>query len=365
MLRSFRCFWLSISWLSTVSASAQVTSANLLNHQTDQFVRQLMDRAHVPGLSITIIRDGQLYYSQGYGLTKSDSTQRVTSETIFEAASLSKPVFAYAVLQLVEQGVLDLDKPLFEYLPYPDAADDERYKKITARLVLSHRTGFPNWRKNRKLPKLSMVAPPGERFGYSGEGYVYLQKVVEKISGKPLNTIMTEQVFTPLKMTRSSYIWNPAFDANFGLPHDQEGQAETKYKSNMANAAYSLQTTADDYARFVLAIMTSRGLKPGTIDQMLSFQVRLPKSFSGGESLSPTLHWGLGFGLERTPESDYFWHWGDNDTYKCYIVGSRQRRDGVVYFTNSANGLRLVSELNRHFMGFDTSTVDFLGYKSN
>ncbi|GAB3015319.1 serine hydrolase domain-containing protein [Spirosoma pulveris] len=361
---TFHCLCLFTSLLTTLTGNAQVVQTFKTNGQIDTLVRALMDSAHVPGLSIAVIQNGQLRYSKGYGLTKSDSTQAVSSATIFDAASLSKPVFAYTVLRLVEQGILDLDKPLFEYLPYPDVADDERYKKITARLVLSHRTGFPNWRKNRRAPQLAMAASPGERFGYSGEGYVYLQKVVEKITGKSLNTIATELVFRPLQMTRSSYIWNPAFDANFALPHNQEGAPETKYKSSQANAAYSLQTTADDYARFILAIMTSNGLKPATIDQMLTAQGRLPATFSGGETLSPTLSWGLGFGLENTPTGDYFWHWGDNDTYKCYLVGNRKRLEAIVYFTNSANGLSLIDEITRRFMGFTTSTVKFLGYKS-
>lgn len=156
-LRSFtkRLLCLSAGILVSASASAQAVSAEMTPRQIDQFITQLMDSTHVPGLSIAVIRGNNLRYSQGYGLTKADSTQRVTSATVFDAASLSKTVFAYAVLQLVEQGKIDLDKPLFEYLPYPDAAEDERYKKITARMVLSHRTGFPNWRKNRKLPPVS------------------------------------------------------------------------------------------------------------------------------------------------------------------------------------------------------------------
>jgi CubicO group peptidase (beta-lactamase class C family) len=351
------------SMLPVLLTHAQSVPANPSNRQTDPFITQLMDRANVPGLSIALVQGNTLRYSQGYGLTKADSTQRVTSATVFDAASLSKPVFAYAVLQLVEEGLIDLDRPLFEYLPYPDVVQDERYKKITARMVLSHRTGFPNWRKNRKLPQLAMVAAPGERFGYSGEGYVYLQRVVEKLTGKQLNDVMTQRVFVPLGMTRSSYVWRPAFDDNFALPHTQEAQPEIKYKSNQANAAYSLQTTADDYARFILALMGSKGLKPATVDQMLTSQGRLPKSFSGGEPLSPTLSWGLGFGLEHTTDGDYFWHWGDNGTYKCYVVANRQRGDAVMYFTNSENGLSLISEITRQFMGFTTTTVDFLGYK--
>ncbi|UFH52979.1 serine hydrolase [Spirosoma sp. KNUC1025] len=357
----FLAFLTPLTW---TPAPAQTQPIDLSVFEIDQSVKSLMDSTHVPGLSLAIIRNSKLYYSQGYGLTKADSSQRVTSATIFDAASLSKPVFAYAVLQLVEEQKLDLDKPLNEYLPYPDVASDERYKKITARMVLSHRSGFPNWRKNRRSSNLAMSFTPNERFGYSGEGFVYLQKVVEKITGKPLNDLMNDRVFKPLQMTRSSYIWNPAFDDNFAYAHTKEGKPEPHYKSDQANTAYSLQTTADDYAKFLMAILTARGLKQATVDQMLTGQGKLPTKFGATDSLSPTLSWGLGLGLEHTSTGDYFWHWGDNDTYKCYVVGSPKSHNALVFFTNSANGLRLIGEMTRQFMDFDPSTVEFLGYET-
>ncbi|WP_077923383.1 serine hydrolase [Spirosoma sp. 209] len=328
---------------------------------TDRFVTRLMDKAGIPGLSLALIRQNTVVYSQGYGLTKADSTQRVTPATVFDAASLSKPVFAYAVLQLVEAGKLDLDKPLYEYLPYADVAADERYKKITARLVLSHASGLPNWRKNRQSNQLAMRYNPGERFGYSGEGFVYLQKVVEKITGKPINELMIERVFKPLQMTRSSYVWQPAFEADFAYPHDKESQPEDKGRFTQPNMAYSLQTTADDYARFVLALLTANGLKPATVDQMLSHQRQLPKTFSGTEPLSPGLFWGLGIGIESTPTGDYFWHWGDNGTFRCYVTADRKRGDGIVYFTNSFNGLDIADDMVQQFIGGEHPAPPFLG----
>ncbi|MFD2569243.1 serine hydrolase domain-containing protein [Spirosoma soli] len=353
--------FLIVSWLTTATSTAQTT---LSPAQLEQFIPKLMDSARIPGLSMAIINNGALAYSKGYGLTKADSTQKVTSATVFDAASLSKPVFAYAVLQLVEQGVLDLDKPLYEYLPYPDVADDERYKKITARMVLSHKTGFPNWRKNRKSNQLSMLFTPGERFSYSGEGFVYLQKVVEKITGKPINDLMTERVFIPLGMSRSSYVWYPAFDANFALPHGDNGEPEPKFKSEMANMAYSLQTTADDYARFVMAILNNKGLKPSTVNQMLSPQSRLPQRLFGEDTLSTNLRWGLGFGLESASTGNYFWHWGDNGAYKCFVAANPTSKQAVIYFTNSSNGLSITQEILEKTIGGQHPAVVFLGYKT-
>lgn len=355
------CLLLAALWTPTAYAQS---SPNLNPRQLDQRIIQLMDSASIPGLSIALIRNNKLVYSQGYGLTKADSTQRVTPETIFEAASLSKPVFAYAVLQLVEQGLLDLNKPLYEYLPYPDAATDERYKKITARLVLSHQSGFPNWRKNRKLPQLAMSFTPGERFGYSGEGFVYLQKVVEKITGQPINDVMNERVLKPLAMTNSSFIWQPTFDAHVAQPHDESGKPEEKGKSTQANMAYSLHTTAEDYARFIQAIFSQKGLKASTIDRMLSPQSRLPTHFSG-DTLSSNLFWGLGFGLERSPTGMYFWHWGDNGAFKCYITANRARKEAVVYFTNSTNGLDIADRILPLTIGGQHPAFAFLGINAD
>lgn len=326
----------------------------------DRYITHLMDSVGIPGLSIAIIRDNKVAYSKGYGLTRKDSTQRVSSSTIFEAASLTKPVFAYAVLQLVEEGLLDLDKPLYTYLPYPDAANDERYEKITARLVLSHQSGFPNWRKNRRAPELAMSFTPGERFGYSGEGFVYLQKVVEKLTGKPINTFMEERVLKPLAMTNSGFVWKPVFDANVALPHDESGEAGQKYKPQEANMAYSLQTTAGDYAKFVQAILTQKGLKAATISQMLSPQSQLPTRF-GGDTLSTSLYWGLGFGLEKTPQGTLCWHWGDNGAFKCYVTANPAQKSAYVYFTNSSWGLALIGELTQRLMNYTPTTGSFLG----
>lgn len=323
-----------------------------------------MDSARVPGLSIVLLRNNTVAYSRSYGLTSADSTQPVLPSTIFEAASLSKPVFAYAVMQLVEQGLLDLDKPLYAYLPYPDAASDARYQKITARLVLSHQSGFPNWRKDRKLPRLTMAFTPGERFGYSGEGYVYLQKVVEKITGQPINEVMESRVLKPLGMTNSSFIWKPDFNTHVALPHNEAGEPEQKYQPGQANMAYSLHTTPEDYARFIRAIFTPAGLKPATINQMLTPVSTLPTRFSG-DTLSTNLYWGLGFGLEKPSDTPYFWHWGDNGGFKCFIMANRNRQDAVIYFTNSANGLDIADRIVGHTLGGQHPSFPFLGINAD
>ncbi|WP_428660483.1 serine hydrolase domain-containing protein [Runella sp.] len=346
--------------LAIVTAKAQNNPEKASFARLDSVITKLMTDAKVPGLSLALIRNAQFDYSKSYGVTKADSTQRVDLNTVFEAASLTKPVFAYAVLQLVEEGKIDLDKPLYEYLPYPDVASDKRYEKITARLVLSHRSGFPNWRKDRKSNHLSMRSTPGERFGYSGEGFVYLQKVVEKITGNSINDVMEERVLKPLKMSNSGFVWKPSFNVDYAYPHDESGKVEEKYMPSQANMAYSLHTTANDYARFVLALLNATGLKRSTLDQMFSAQTQLPSRFFGSD-LAPNSYWGLGIGLEKNPTGTYLWHWGDNGAFKCFVMVNLAQTEGVIYFSNGSNGLDFADELVRQTIGGQHSAFDFLG----
>src|SRR5438445_3866389 len=166
----------------------------------DRLVPTLLKDGDVPGLSLAIVRDGRIELRRAYGVKDAASGTPVDADTVFEAASLSKPVFAYAVLKLADAGKLDLDAPVAKYLP-GDYVDDPRQSAITARRVLSHTTGFPNWRPSGQPLKIHFA--PGERFSYSGEGFVYLQKAVERLTGQTLDAVMKRLVFEPLHMASS------------------------------------------------------------------------------------------------------------------------------------------------------------------
>ena len=213
---------------------------------------------------------------------------------------MTKPVFAYAVLKLVEGGKLDLDTPLSKYLPQPYIENDERLNLITARRVLSHTTGFPNWRPGGQLLKIHFT--PGDRFSYSGEGFVYLQKVVEHLTNQPLDQYMKTAVFDPLGMTDSSLVWMDRYDAMKATGHNSGGAPTAKRKPPKANAAASLHTTAQDYARFMIAINRGAGLKQETIREMLRPQIKVNENCRNclnpaSTQLSSTVAWGLGLGV--------------------------------------------------------------------
>jgi len=163
-----------------------------------------MDKHSVPGLSMTLIESGDIAWSKGFGVSSSESGDAVTPETVFEAASISKPVFAYAALSLHESGAIDLDAPLDGYLSEPFLEGDPRLSLITMRRVLCHTTGFQNWRRENPL---KIHFEPGERFSYSGEGYMYLQRVVEEMTGLPFETFMKRMLLSPFGMEGSSNVW--------------------------------------------------------------------------------------------------------------------------------------------------------------
>jgi CubicO group peptidase (beta-lactamase class C family) len=306
----------------------------------------LMQQGGVPGMSIALIRGGKTIWLHGFGVKDKKTGEPVRTDTVFEAASLSKPVFAYGVLKLVDQGKLDLDAPLNSYLAKP-YVPDERLGKITARLVLSHRTGFPNWRGDDGLP---IYFTPGERFSYSGEGYIYLQHVVELITGKPLDVYMEEVVFKPLGMTNSSYVWRPSFDSLTATGYDSKGRPEELKKPKEAGAASSLHTTARDYALFVDAVLNGKGLSSSLLRQMETPEIAVDPTCricvkQEPQELSKTLFWGLGWGIQREHKSVMLWHWGDNGVFKAFVMADPARKSGVVMFANGEDALNVAKPI--------------------
>jgi len=317
----------------------------------------------VPGVCLAELHGGEAVQLSAYGVRNAATGESVGVRTVFEAASLSKPVFAYAVLRLVDAGQLSLDEPLATEMP-GYVRGDPRADAITARHVLMHMTGLPNWRSDRR-PFRTYFAP-GDRFSYSGEGFVYLQHVIERRTGEPLDTVMRRLVFAPLQMTDSSLVWQTRFDADYADPHDGTPKAGAKLKPAAANAAYSLQTTAADYARFVQAALAGTQLDPSTAKLWLTPVVNVPKGRfeslepEGAAELDRRVAWGLGWGLE--PEEGTFFHWGSNDGFTAYAIGSQALGKGLVMFTNGDNGLSLAAAIVEAVLPGPRPSLTWLGY---
>jgi len=300
----------------------------------------IMQRADVPGLQLAFMEAGEVTVTAAFGYADTETATPVTVTTVFEAASLSKPVFAYAVLRMVDRGEWNLDEPLWNILKYERLAHDERARVLTTRHVLTHTTGLPNWAWGDT--PLEFDVNPGTRWGYSGEGFVYLQRAVEARTGLTLEQIGMREVFEPLGMTSTHYLWIEPYDTLAAIPHDDLGFPASRRMPGSGNAAGSLHTTATDYLRFVTAIMRGEGLEPATRDAMLTPGADLTGAVWGDEP-EPKAHlfWGLGWGLQQGRRGRSFWHWGDQGTARCFVIAYPETEDALVYFTNSANGLAI------------------------
>ena len=291
-------------------------------------IPELMSQAHIPGLSIAVIKKGEVIWTGAYGVRRTGEEDGINENTMFEAASLSKPVTAYTVLRLVEKGIMDLDTPLADYYPYEKLAGDDRYKKLTARIVLTHTTGLPNWGTR-------FLREPGERYGYSGEGFLYLGRTAEKLTGLTLHQLAKREVFDPLGMDHTSYVWNESYNLNGASGHDRHGFPNPKRKITEPNGGASLLSTARDYAVFVAAILNGKGLSQSTIEDMITAHVKAEDR--GPKEIQEKISWGWGWGVMPSETGTAFWHWGNNGDLRGYVVAYPDRSEGVVFFANSEN----------------------------
>lgn len=263
--------------------SAENTFFEALVPHLERQIPNWMREAAVPGVGISIINDAKVAWRRGFGVRDRASETSVDADTMFEAASMSKPVFAFVVMKLCETGLMNLDTPLTHYTSDRFLQGDARLELITARHVLSHTTGFQNWRSENEPLKIHFT--PGERYLYSGEGYNYLQTVVTQLLGQEFEMYMNARLFVPLRMGSSGYIWDDAVAERMARPHDALGAPVDSKKSTPESvarygAAGALLTTPMDYAQFMIAIIDpSRSdmfrLHPHSVAEMLRPHVKI------------------------------------------------------------------------------------------
>ena len=346
---------------SDASSIRRLDGTTITPADIDTTVTRLMHAARVTGIGIAILNEGKIAYLKAYGFRDKEKSLPLTTDSVMTAASLSKSTFACLVMQLVEEKVIDLDKPVYQYLPkplpeyenYKDLAGDSRYKKITARMLLSHTSGFANWRRFAEDGKLSIHFDPGTRFAYSGEGIVLLQMVVEIVTKKSLTDLMRERIFQPFGMTRTSMIWEPRFENDFANAYDEQEHSLGPQRRTRPDAAGGMQTTVGDFARLLEAVMQGRGMSRETRDLMLSPQVQIYSkhefpTFSTettDENKAIRLSYGLGWGLYFTPYGKAFFKEGHDDGLRNYAAGFDGAKAGIVIMTNSSNGEGIYKEL--------------------
>ncbi len=294
---------------------------------------------HVCAASYATVHAGKLAVSGG--ASGCEGAKVPSADSVFQAASLSKPVFAYAVLKLAREGVLGLDVPLVGYLPQgyvhtqnlfaqgrppiTDRVVAPELQAVTARMVLSHTSGLPNWSN----APLAFDFQPGAGWQYSGEGFMLLQRVVETLTSEKLDDFMRRRLFEPLAMAHSAFRWLPQFAGSVVPGMSSSGQPR-QLNFPEAIAPASLYTSANDYARFLAALLADA--------EAIQLIVQSPVDVVPKLGLA----WGLGVGIERGERESCLWQWGNNPGYRAFVMASPSSGDAIVILTGSEGGLKMV-----------------------
>ncbi|HEY0179003.1 MAG TPA: serine hydrolase domain-containing protein, partial [Dokdonella sp.] len=325
----------------------------------DREVARLMQAAQVPGLALAVVVDGRVAYVKAYGYADVEAKRPLTTDTIMYGASLTKAEFAYMVMQLVDDGVVDLDrsiaadlpKPLPAYAKYADLADDARWRRLTPRLLLSHRSGFPNFRYYTEHgydadAKLYFAFDPGSRYAYSGEGINLLQFVLESGRGLDVGAEMQKRVFDRFGMTRTSMTWRDDFAGDFAVGYDEHGKPlDHKHRSGV-RAAGSMDTTIADQARAVAGMLAGDGLGANSRAERLRAQapIRSAQQFPTLSTRTSTdddgiaLAAGLGVVVYDSPYGRAWFKSGHDDGTNNLMLAFPERRSAIVILSNSSNG---------------------------
>ncbi|WP_276380248.1 serine hydrolase [Flavobacterium sp. H4147] len=322
-------------------------------------IKTFMSKGNVKGIGITVFNSKKPVFMKTFGYSNVEKQKELQTNTNLYGASLSKAVFAVLVLKLVEEGVITLDKPLQSYLPKPiyeyehkvwhedftELKSDPRYTKITARMCLDHTTGFPNWRWFESDEKLRIKFEPGTRYSYSGEGLTYLQVVLEKITGKPLEGLAQEKVFKPLGMTNSSYKWQDKFEKDYAYGYEHDNSLQEKDKDNAPRGAGTLETTLEDYSKFLSALLSKKLLKEKSYKEMFSPQIRIHSRTQFGPGAVEDGNWndniqlsyGLGWGILQSPYGIGAFKEGQGSGFQNYGIIFPEKGIGMLIMSNSYN----------------------------
>lgn len=295
-----------------------------------------MDKYGIPALGIGIIEEGEITFTKVSGeLSKG---KEAPQNSLFQVASLTKPITEMTALRLVSKGLWNLDEPLYRYWTDPDVMGDESHKLLTTRHVITHQSGFVNWRWLHPTGKLTFDFMPGTRTQYSGEGLEYLKKALEARFRLPLEKIVDKYLFEPIGMEDSHFYWDGNIsDSRFAIAHDKEGNPIETRKYYEASAADLLMTTIQDYTKFGQSVLKKDGLTHEVWEDMISYQ-------------SDDKKFGLGWELFKDlPNGEYaLVHSGSDPGVRTIIVLLPKSRRGLVLLTNSDNGMSLIVDLIRN-----------------
>jgi len=356
-VKPFISFAAMFGLIAAVPASAQNAPATESAHSPSANLRILMKAERIPSVSFAQIKNGRVVRVEAMG-DQGDGTPASPS-SLYNIASLTKPLTAQLVLRLASLGKLSLDENMDGEWVDPDLVNDPRHRLLTPRLALTHRTGLPNWRPKSGL---KFIQDPGGAWSYSGEGFQYVARFVERRARAPLDKLAVRYVFAPLGMKDTSYVRQAWFAGRVALPHDADGKQLKPVITDKANAADLVYTTPRDYAHFMLAVLQDKGLSEEIAKQRWSSQVSLMNIACQGrhaETCPPHVGFGLGWQLMEFPQAKIVMHTGKDEGVFTFVYLNQTTRDGVVILTNSDVGYKIVLPV-LELAGTDPAFLRFL-----
>lgn len=377
---------ISTSSLGQQSFITRLDGSKISASEIDKTVMRLMIATNVQGASIAILNKNKTVYIKSYGYRNKPKNAILDTASIVYGASFSKAVFGYLVMKLVQAKVIDLDKPLYTYLPKPipeyeyfsDLKGDDRWKLITAKMCLSHTTGLPNLRwfhpttgEQDTLGIMKIYFTPGGKYAYSGEGFKLLQLVIEEITKKSTEELAQEHIFKPFGMARTGYTWHESFgDDNVAVGHMADGQIDQKRKRTEAVAGGSLVTTIADYSKFIENVMQKKGLSQNSYKELLYPHIRIHSKTQFPPITNETttendaiqLSYGLGWGVFKCNYGKAFFKEGNGGAWRNYNINFPEKGISIILLVNSENGEKMFKELVETAIGKSCIPWKWEGY---
>lgn len=347
-----------IALLGALTVPPQRTLAQAVERDHRQAVTSLLKTQGVASASFAKIVDGKTVLTEAYG--EQSAGVPVSSQTLYNIASMSKPISAEVILRLASQGKVSLDDPMYQYWVDPDIASDPRTKLLTPRLALDHQTGFPNWRRETG-GTLSFLKDPGTGFGYSGEGYQYVARFAQAKTGEPFEQLAQRLVFDPAGMTHTAYTERSWMSGHIAQPTDRDGKWLKPVIATQFVAADLVYTTPTQYASFVESLMNGTGETPAIRRLRESVLTdRKAEMCVGklGKICPKEVGFGLGWEVIKTHGKTLLMHTGLDEGVFTLGYFDPEAKSGVVIFTNSANGPRVILPLLKML----EADVDFIAY---
>jgi len=344
-------------FLSALMVSAFTVSCATEQDLYKDEIKRIIVGAQVPLIQLESSFNGerlsyQIENPNFYDSVKIASGEATPKPAVFQAASLSKVVFSYIVMKMYDRGEIDLDAPICTYTDIDRFEDKESASKLTARMVLNHRTGLPNWStspSSQEWPTstITFKYPVDSCYGYSGEGFAFLQRAVEKIRGKKIDDIAKEEVFQPLGMEYTSYEWQPMYDTLTVDGYNKDGENRGKGRHPRANVGYTLRTCAADYAKFLQALLDGTGLSPQAKEVFFTpCSEKAIRYAANHRECDNSIAWAMGIGTEENAEfGKVLWHWGDNGSFKALFIVIPSANGYLTYFTNSNHGHDIINDI--------------------